>query len=97
MAQFDLQKAQRIIYLTAGYIKGELNFGEQQELTAWKNESFENRVLFQELISDENRSAALTKMQYFDTDAALSRVRLQMKAYQKIGSDLIGTRQRRPS
>lgn len=74
----DILKARRIIYLTAGFIKDELNFGEQQELAAWKNESHENRFLFDELVNDENRTAAVAKMQQFGTEESLYRMKQQM-------------------
>lgn len=79
MAQTSILQAQRIIYLTAGFINGELNFGEQQELAAWKNESLENRLLFDELVDEDNRLAAVKKMQQFDTEGGLLRLKLQME------------------
>src|ERR1700761_2571812 len=78
MAQADQLKAQRIIYLTAAFINGKLTSAEQRELEAWQRERVENHLLFEELTDTGKRLAAVERMQRFNTEESLLRIRQRM-------------------
>jgi transmembrane sensor len=75
MAQPDFPEAQRIVYLVSRYIDGSIDFAELQELDSWRKEKPENEILFKELINKENQDQAIRRMQSYDTQGSLSKLR----------------------
>jgi transmembrane sensor len=77
------EKAQRIGYLIAGYIRQTLTPQEHDELDAWVEESDENMLLFEKLTDEDYIEAGLAEMQNVDTAAAYQRIRSKIPFQKK--------------
>jgi len=75
MAQSKQLQAQRIIYLASGYINNTLNFAELQELEKWRKEKPANQQLFDELTDTAKQQQAIQRMQQYDTEGSLAKVK----------------------
>ncbi|MBK8088094.1 MAG: FecR domain-containing protein [Chitinophagaceae bacterium] len=73
------EEAQRIAYLTAGFIKRTLNDAEHDELDAWITASDANQRLFEELISPEGIAKGMQERNAIDTEAALQKIKEQIR------------------
>lgn len=73
------EEAQRIAYLTAGFIKRTLNDAEHDELDAWITASDANQQLFEELISPEGIAKGMQERNAIDTEAALQKIKEQIR------------------
>lgn len=73
------EEAQRIAYLTAGFIKRTLSDAEHDELDAWITASDANQRLFEELISPEGIAKGLQERNAIDTEAALQKIKEQIR------------------
>jgi transmembrane sensor len=68
------EKAYRIAYLIAGYIRKTLSEAEHDELDKWVEASDENMLLFEELTDEKNIEANLAWMESIQTDKALEKI-----------------------
>jgi transmembrane sensor len=75
MAQSERLQAQRIIYLTSGFINNSLNPAEIQELENWRKENATNQSLFEELTDPEKQQQAVHRMQQYDTEGSLQKIK----------------------
>lgn len=73
------EKAYRIAYLIAGYIRKTLTETEHDELDAWVEESDHNMLLFEELTDERNIEANLAWMQSLQTEKALEKTKAQLQ------------------
>ena len=72
------EKARRVAYLIAGFIRQTLSPEEHAELDLWVEESDENMLLFEELTDEKNIEEGLARMEEAD----------QSFAYQKISGNI---------
>lgn len=74
-------RAQRIAYLVAGYIRNTLSENERDELDSWICEGEQNQEKFLELIDPEFVQNSLEERQSYNSAAAIERIRekLQLK------------------
>lgn len=79
------EKAYRVAYLIAGYIRRTLTETEHDELDAWVEESDHNMLLFEELTDEKNIEANLAWMESIQTEKALEKTKrlLQFATPQK--------------
>ncbi|SDE87492.1 FecR family protein [Mucilaginibacter pineti] len=75
MAQPDFPEAQRIIYLVSRYIDGGIDFAELQELDNWRKAKSDNEILFAELTNKQNQDQAIRRMQSYDSQESLNKLR----------------------
>lgn len=68
-------KAYRIAYLIAGYIRGTLTDKEKDELDDWLTERDENIELFGELTDEKNIEAALKDRSSYNSEAAIAKLK----------------------
>lgn len=73
------EKAYRIAYLIAGYIRRTLTEAEHDELDAWVEESDHNMLLFEELTDEKNIEANLEWMESIQTEKALEHTKKQLQ------------------
>lgn len=83
MAQNERLQAQRIIYLVSGFIKDTLSFAELQELESWRKENPGNQQLFDELTDTAKQQQAVQRMQQYDTEGSLNKVKQVIQASNK--------------
>ena len=69
------EKAYRIAYLIAGYIRRTLTEEEHDELDAWVEASDENMLLFEELTDEKNIEANLAWMDGIQTEKVLEQTK----------------------
>ncbi len=74
-----IPQAQQILYLLRKYRNGDISFSESEELNAWMAQSAENKRLFEQLISEENQTAAVEKMRGYHTPAKLLELKAAMR------------------
>lgn len=72
------EKAHRIAYLIAGYIRKTLSMEEHDELDAWVEASDENMKLFEDLTDETNIEANLAWMDGVQTEKALEQVKTKL-------------------
>jgi len=82
----QLEKAERIAYLIAGFIRHTLTPEEHDELDAWVEASPENMQLFEELTDEQKSEQALRTFQQTDTSEGLRRL------HEKIHAEALKTR-----
>ena len=73
------EKAYRIAYLVAGYIRKTLTEAEHDELDQWVEASDENMLLFEELTDEQHIEANLAWMEGVQTEQALARTAAVLK------------------
>lgn len=73
------EKAYRIAYLVAGYIRKTLTEAEHDELDAWVEASDANMLLFEELTDESNIEANLAWMESVQTEKALQQTSEQLE------------------
>jgi transmembrane sensor len=73
------EKAYRVAYLVAGYIRKTLTEAEHDELDAWVEASDHNMLLFEELTDEKNIEANLAWMEGIQTEEALEKTSKQIK------------------
>lgn len=83
MAQNERLQAQRIIYLVSGFINNSLNFDELKELENWRKEKQANQQLFDELTDTAKQKQAIHRMQQYDTEGSLSKVKQAIQSGNK--------------
>ena len=83
------EKAYRIAYLVAGFLRKTLTEAEHDELDQWVEESDENMLLFEELTDEKNIEANLAWMENIQTEKALEKTSRQLQF-----SDSVKTRKR---
>jgi len=73
------EKAYRIAYLIAGFIRRTLTEAEHDELDRWIEESDKNMLLFEELTDEKNIEANLAWMDKVQTEKALEKASRQVR------------------
>jgi len=73
------EKAYRIAYLVAGFIRKTLTEVEHDELDQWVEASDENMLLFEELTDEKNIEANLAWMERVQTETALKKTSSQLQ------------------
>ena len=76
---YNDEKAYRIAYLIAGYIRKTITEAEHDELDAWVEASDENMLLFEELTDENNIEANLAWMEGIQTEKALEKTSGQLQ------------------
>ncbi|WP_316787787.1 FecR family protein [Pedobacter frigoris] len=80
----NIEQAQRIIYLIAGYSNGTLSTAEIAELEQWKSQAPENLTLFDELTDKQKRTAGISKWNTEESEVALAEVKKGLKRRSKL-------------
>jgi len=83
MYQWEVKKAQRIIYLVTADQKGTLSESEKEELENWVKSDPENLVLFNELKGSAKKDKALEVMGGYNVDAAFGNLKTKIAADQR--------------
>lgn len=78
------EKAQRIAYLIAGYIRQTLTPQEHDELDEWVEQSEENMLLFEELTDEKNIQAGIAALKKKDSVKAWQKIRNKLPFEKKI-------------
>ncbi|SMC48601.1 FecR family protein [Pedobacter africanus] len=78
MYQWEVKKAQRIIYLVTADQKSTLSESEKQELENWVKSDPENLALFNELKSAAKKDKALEVMRGYNVDAAFGNLKTKI-------------------
>lgn len=91
---YNDDKAYRVAYLIAAFIRNTLTDEEREELDEWVTESDENMKLFAELTDERNIKANLDRISNIDKDRALKELleRFRQTDEKKDYSPAIGTR-----
>lgn len=76
----QLEKAERIAYLIAGFIRHTLTPAEHDELDAWVEASPENMQLFEELTDEQKSAEGLSYFQQVNTRDGLKRLHQKIQA-----------------
>ena len=79
MNEKDLDKAFRVAYLIAGYIRDNLSVSEHEELDAWVAESDHNLRLFEELTDENNLDKTFELIKQINTKKALEKVQARIR------------------
>lgn len=74
----QMDKAQRVAYLIAAYIRGTITPLEHDELDNWVGESDENMQLFEELTDEKKIKSAIDWMEGVDSPRALNKIKEQL-------------------
>jgi ferric-dicitrate binding protein FerR (iron transport regulator) len=80
MSERDLEKAYRVAYLIAGYIRDTLTVSEHDELDVWITESDHNMLLFEELTDETNLEKTFEWIKRINTQKALEKVQARILA-----------------
>jgi ferric-dicitrate binding protein FerR (iron transport regulator) len=75
-----LEKAERVAYLIAGFIRHTLTPEEHDELDAWVEASPENMQLFEDLTDEEKTTQGLNDFQQVNTQEGLKRLHQKIQA-----------------
>ncbi|MDE3183120.1 MAG: FecR family protein [Bacteroidota bacterium] len=73
------EKASRVAYLIAGFIRHTLTETEHDELDAWVESSDENMLLFEELTDEKNIEANLEWMDKVNTEKSLKSIKKKIE------------------
>src|ERR1700712_1214350 len=75
----QLEKAERIAYLIAGFINHTLTPAEHDELDIWVEASPENMQLFEDLTDEQKSAEELHQFRQADTAAGLKRLHQKIR------------------
>ncbi|GLU54699.1 FecR family protein [Dyadobacter frigoris] len=78
MAGQEILRADRIIHLISRQINGTLSDTEEQELLQWRAELPGNEKLYTDLLDADYRNSMMVKMQAYDAESSLERLKAQM-------------------
>jgi len=73
------EKASRVAYLIAGFIRHTLSETEHDELDAWVESSDDNMILFEELTDERNIEANLAWMDKVNTEESLKSIKRKIE------------------
>src|ERR1700749_607086 len=76
---FLTEKAQRIAYLVAAYLRRTITNVERDELDKWVGASDENMRLFEEMTDEKRMQSALDFLKEADTDRSLKKVKSNLE------------------
>jgi ferric-dicitrate binding protein FerR (iron transport regulator) len=83
--RYGEERANRIAYLVAGYLRQTLSEKEHDELDEWITASDENQKLFEELVDPENIKKGLSEYDEPDTEKALQKIKGKLQFTDRVG------------
>lgn len=81
MAYDSFHKTERIIYLLSKRLQQQLSAAKEREIQQWKAESAKNSKLFQELSHAQSVHTLAEKMQKYDVEYSINKLKNRMETY----------------